>query len=227
MELSKPTLNGEEGDLKTETQITFAWVFKRILILLHPVTPFISEELWQKFHPNDGLLINANWDEINITANKDSYERIEWALQAIGSIRSARSRLNIAASLRLPLKIVNLSSDKSDWLDDVRVMLESMARVNDIEICDEYKGAAIRLPIQEATFTIPAEGVLDIEAERKRLQLSVDKQQAEIKKLSSKLDNESFTSKAPEKVIAEVREKLAAATGVLDSLRNAESMLEN
>ena len=226
LELSKPALNGDDEKLKTETQITAATVFKRILLILHPVVPFISEELWQKFHPDDGLLINGEWSDLQIKANQDSYERIEWVLQAIGFIRSARARLNISPAMRLPLKIINLSPDKADWLDSVRVMLESMARVNDIEICDEYKGAAIRLPIEEAVLTIPADGVLDIVAERQRLQLSVDKQQVEIKKLSSKLDNKEFTSKAPEKVILEVREKLAAAEEVLHSLQNALTMLE-
>lgn len=226
LELSKPALNGDDENLKKETQITAAWTLKRMLLLLHPIAPFISEELWQKFYKDEGLLINAKWQNLDITPADDSLKRIEWALKVITNIRSARARLNIAASLNLPLKIVNLDDAKKLWLDDLKVMLKTMARLSDITLEEKYNDPAIRIPIEEAIFTIPATDVFDIAAEKKRLQDSIAKQQEEIDKLNKKLNNKEFTAKAPEKIIAQVQQKHIAAEEILQSLRSAENMLE-
>lgn len=231
LEMIKPILYAEDSLLKDEVRSAAAWFLQQILLYLHPFVPFVTEELWQKFYPNKGLLITATWPHIDIgDVCEAAYPQVEWALQAVVEIRSARARLNIAPAKMLDVKITDLACDKQAWLEGVGNIIEKLGRVQNIAWVASDSPAvqqpAIRIVIQEATFVIAVAGVLDIDAEKARLKTAAAKQGGEITKLQAKLNNENFTAKAPPHIIAANCEKLQDAENIFASLKKAINMLD-
>lgn len=228
LELIKPVLQGDDGDAKEEARATAAWALDQILLLAHPVIPFITEELWQKTHPaRPSRLIAADWpvysDELIDTAVN---EQIDWVVRLITQIRAVRAEMNVPAGAKVPMYLKDAGEKASEYLATNMDVILRLARLESAEMLsgDVPKGA-VQDVIDEATIILPVADVLDLDAERERLDREIAKQDKEIQKFEGKLNNEKFVANAPEEVVATERERLSEAKQAREKLVEAQERL--
>ena len=208
VELSKPVLQGEDGPAKDETRAVTAFVIRETAKLLHPVMPFITEELWDKLghRSRHGMLIGQPWPApAPVDAAADA--EIGWLVKLISDIRSARSELNVPAGAKLNLLVVGGNEITKQRLETHRAAIERLARIEGIEAAAAAPKAALQIVVGEATYALPVGDVIDLKAESARLQKEIKKLGDEIAKIDAKLGNAAFVSRAPEEVVEEQRER--------------------
>ncbi|HEY2874219.1 MAG TPA: valine--tRNA ligase [Reyranella sp.] len=212
VELTKPTLQGADGAEKDETRAVTAFVLRETVKLLHPVMPFITEELWDKLgHRADhGMLIGQPWPAAAATDAAADAE-MNWLVTLISDIRSARSELNVPAGARLKLQVVGANAGTQQRLDTHRAAIERLARVEGIAAATAAPKASLQIVLGEATYALPVGEVIDLKAEAARLAKEIKKLADEIAKIDAKLGNANFVSRAPEEVVEEQRERRAQA----------------
>ncbi len=221
LELSKPLLSGEDGAEKDETKATFAWVLDQILKLLHPFMPFITEELWGKIGgTRETHLIVADWPTYGEDlVDADAVTELTWLQTLITNIRSVRADMNIPPSKKAPLLMCAKTLDPR--LATYAPQLSPMARVERVELADTAPEASLQTVVDGVQFAIPLAGLIDMEAERKRLSKEIEKAQSEIEKIDRKLGNEAFVAKAPEKVVNLQKERRAGYVAEVETLQAA------
>ena len=229
LELAKPILQGDDGTAKTETRATAAWVLDKILHLLHPVMPFMTEELWQQLADNRPYkLIQGEWPELDVSLVDDTVnEEIDWLVRLITSIRAVRSEMNVPAGATTPLFYQGASEHTVANLDQHLDLLKRLARIDSVTATDSVGEGAIQLVVDEATFVLPLADVMDLSAERTRLEKEISKIDADIAKSDKKLGNESFMAKAPAEVIETERGRRDEAAGSRERLSRALERLSN
>ena len=209
LELIKPVLNGPDGRAKEETRATVAWVLDRMLALLHPFMPFISEELWAwAGEGRRGLLALSEWPAPAFVDDAAAAE-IGWLIELIAAIRSVRSEMNVPPAAMVPLAVSGGSAKTLERLRTHEVAIGRLARIASFAIAGEPLKGAVQLLIGEATLSLPLAGIIDIAAEKTRLQRDVEKADKEIARIDAKLGNAQFMAKAPEEVVEEQRERRA------------------
>ncbi|MBS0523608.1 MAG: valine--tRNA ligase [Proteobacteria bacterium] len=212
VELTKPILQGADGAEKDETRAATAFVLRETVKLLHPVMPFITEELWDKLghRAEHGMLISQPWPAPSaIDAAADA--EMSWLVTLISDIRSARSELNVPAGAKLELFAVGANAGTQQRLDTHRAAIERLARVEGIETAAVPPKASLQIVLGEATYALPVGEVIDLEAEGARLAKEIKKLADEVGKIDAKLGNANFVSRAPEEVVEEQRERRAHA----------------
>ena len=214
LELIKPVLQGGEAGGE-ETRAVAGWVLDQILVLLHPFMPFITEELWHAMGPRDHDLIVAQWPMADARALDPEAEReIDWLIRLVGDIRAARTELNVPPGARLPLHVRDAHDDTLARLDRQASVLARLARVDRAE-GDAASGGAAQVVVDEATFILPLEGVIDLDAERARLTKAIAAAEKERDALGTRLGNASFVERAKpeavEKARADHADKMAEA----------------
>jgi len=227
LEFTKPVLTGDDEAAKAETQATAAWVLDQLLHLLHPIMPFITEELWEKMAPNrEGRLITARWPEFPETLADPQIEaEMDWVIRCVSAIRAVRSEMNVPPAARIPLVVGNAGEATRARLEAHGDVISVMARLDAITFGDthddEVPKGALQIVLDEATLILPLAGIIDVAAEKARLEKEIAHQKDEISRFDKKLANEKFIAKAPAEVVAEQREKREAAMGELDKLGQA------
>ncbi|UWQ16923.1 valine--tRNA ligase [Jannaschia sp. M317] len=213
VELSKPILQGEASDIKSETQATMGWVLTQCMTLLHPFMPFITEELWS-VTGHDGMLVHGAWPEGLTSEHVDSTAETEirWVIGFIESIRSARAQMNVPASAHIPVVAVDWSKNAAQAFDNNKDMISALARIEGLTEGAAPKGA-IAVTTGGGRFALPLDGVIDTAAERARLEKSLAKLGKEIKGLQGRVKNPKFAESAPPEVVEEARANLAAREG--------------
>ena len=208
VELTKPILQGEDGPAKDETRAVTAFVLRETVKLLHPVMPFITEELWDKLghRAEHGMLIGQPWPAPAPTDAAADAE-IGWLVKLISDIRSARAELNVPAGAKLKLLVVGANDTTKQRIDTHRAAIERLARIEGIEAAAAAPKAALQIVVGEATYALPVGEVIDLKAEGARLQKEIKKLGDEIAKIDAKLGNAAFVSRAPEEVVEEQRER--------------------
>jgi valyl-tRNA synthetase len=208
VELSKPVLQGEDGPGKDETRAVTAFVIAETAKLLHPVMPFITEELWDKLghRAQHGMLIGQPWPR-PAPVDADADAEIGWLVKLISDIRSARSELNVPAGAKLKLLIVGADDTTKKRVEMHRAAVERLARIEGIEAAASAPKAALQIVVGEAIYALPVGDVIDLKAESARLQKEIKKLGDEIGKIDAKLGNAAFVSRAPEEVVEEQRER--------------------
>jgi valyl-tRNA synthetase len=218
VELSKPVLNGADEAAKAETRATTAWVLDVVLKLLHPVMPFLTEELWEKTadlgapRAAQGFLMTTRWPDLSeslIDAGADA--EIELIVAAISEGRSVRQELNVPPSARPPLLVVEASAAQRRVLETAAPLVAQLLRVAEMRFVDAAPVGAIPYVVSGATLALPVADFIDLAAEKARLAKEVAGHDAEAGKLRKKLDNPDFVARAPEEVVEENRERLAEA----------------
>ncbi len=227
LEFTKPVLSGDDEAAKAETQATAGWVLDQLLHLLHPIMPFITEELWEKMVPNrGGGLITARWPEFPDTLADPQIEaEMDWVIRCVSAIRAVRSEMSVPPTAKIPLMVGNAGEVTSARLETHGDVISVMARLDSITRGDahddEVPKGALQIVLDEATLILPLAGIIDVAAEQARLQKEIAHQNDEISRFDKKLANEKFIAKAPPEVVAEQREKREAALGELDKLGQA------
>jgi valyl-tRNA synthetase len=228
VELAKPYLQGEDGAAKAETRATAAWVLDQILHLMHPITPYITEELWQQLDDNRATpLIVSEWPELNdawIDADVDA--EMDWVVRLITQIRGLRSEMNVPPSAKLPLLLKDANADEQARLVSHTELLMRVARLSSVDVLNgDVPNGAVQAVLDGATVVLPIADVIDIDAEKSRLDKEIDKQRSEISHFEKKLGNEKFVANAPEEVVAVEREKLAEAKLSVQKLVDAKDRM--
>jgi len=217
VELSKPLLKGADELAKAETQATAAWALDVILKLLHPIMPFLTEELWAQTADlgaprPEGMLISARWPDLPpslVDAAADA--EIGLIIEAISEGRSVRQELNVPLSARPPLLVIEASAEQRRVLSNAAPLVAQLLRVSEVAFVEAAPAGAIPYVVSGATLALPVADFIDLAAEKARLAKEVAGHEAEATKLRKKLDNPDFVARAPEEVVEENRERLAEA----------------
>ena len=222
VELTKPILQGADGAEKDETRAVTAFVLRETVKLLHPVMPFITEELWDKLghRAEHGALIGQPWPApLALDAASDA--EIGWLVKLISDIRSARAELNVPAAAKLRMLVVGGDGTTAARLETHRAAIERLARIEGIEAAPAAPKGALQIVVGEATYALPVTDVIDLKAEGARLQKEIKKLADEVVKIDAKLGNAAFVSKAPEEVVEEQRERRSQAEQTHERLSTA------
>ena len=233
LELAKPVLMGADSPAKAETQASIAWARDEILKLLHPFMPFLTEELWAVTETRDGLLALAQWPlkaqaapiiepamsadplampviipaEVEQFSDPAAESEIGWLTELVSSIRSLRAEMNIPPATLFPLVLVGASADIKSRAERWSDVMKRLARLGDISFADRAPDGSVQLLVRGEVAAIPLKGVIDLGAEKIRLEKALAQADADIKRVDAKLGNEKFVANAPEEVIDEQREK--------------------
>ena len=238
LELSKPIL---QSDTATEaekrgTRRTLVRVLESLLRLLHPITPFITEEAWQSVAPLAGVdtrnrrtIMTQPYPLTNEALIDESAEaELEWVKQVIMGIRRIRSEMNIAPSKPLPVLMTQMSDNDQAWLKNNEVFLKKLARLARIETIasDEQAPESAVALVGEMKVLIPMAGLIDKDAELSRLDKDMQKLGKELDRLIGKLNNDNFVSKAPAAVVDKEKQKRDDAESALKNLKDQYAKIE-
>lgn len=222
VELSKPLLQGDDAAAVAETKATLSWVLDQCLILLHPIMPFITEQLWGDIAERQKMLIHADWPTYGAElVDADADREMNWVVSLIEQIRSVRTEMRVNAGAKIPMVQLALDDAGKGAMERNLPMIMRLGRIEAVTTADEAPKGAVTLPVEGGSFCLPLADVIDIEEEKARLQKGMDKLTKEIGGLTGKLANEKFVANAPEAVVAENRERLEAAGVELDTLKAA------
>jgi valyl-tRNA synthetase len=216
IEFSKPILQGEDAQSRRETQATTAWVLGRILHLLHPFMPFITEELWHGLGgENAGLLITAPWPELRVAEPDQAAAEMEWVVAAISAVRAVRAEINVPPAARVPLLVRDAEPEAAERLSrhaEHFLRLARIERIDRLAAGASLPPGAVQIVVEGATLVLPLGDVVDLERERARLAREIGRLDSEIAKIAAKLSNPQFLAKAKAEIIEDQREREADAS---------------
>ncbi|MDF1853903.1 valine--tRNA ligase [Pseudooceanicola sp.] len=223
VEFSKPLLQ-EDAAEKPETRQVMAYVLDQCMILLHPIMPFVTEELWQTTGTRAKMLIHADWPEIAAAdlADPEADREMGWVIALIEDIRSARAQVHVPAGLHLPLVSTGLDAAAQGAWARNEALIARLARLEGLSLVEAFPKGCITIPAEGATFGLPLAGVIDVAEEQARLNKTLQKLGKEIGGLEGRLKNPKFAESAPEEVVAEAQANLAARQ---DEARQIEAAL--
>lgn len=236
LELSKPTLNDATSSeaQKRGTRHTLVNVLESLLRLIHPFMPFITEEIWLRVMPltsqsGPSIMLQAFpvFDEGKL--DDVAINDIEWLKAFIMGVRNIRGEMDISPNKPLNVFLKNAGDKDQQRLATMRLVLQKLAKLEDIVVLDEEGAAPISASaiVGEMEVLIPMAGLIDKEAELSRIAKSIEKINKDFQRTQGKLNNESFVSKAPEQVIAKEKDKLADYESQLTKLQEQKERIEN
>ena len=210
IEISKTRFKKDNESYTNTVKSVSKYVLKNIIILLHPYSPFVTEEIWSKLKKhNDSDLIVKDWPKIeNKWINKSLEDEMEILKSLISSIRTIRSQMNVPPN-KLCKMIVQCNSEQKSILNSHSLIIKSLAKIETIEMTEDSKK-----PSQSATaivdnmeIFIPLKGIIDFDIEKKRLQKRIKELNNHLIGANSKLKNKEFLKRAPKNIIDREKEK--------------------
>ncbi|CAN7409386.1 valine--tRNA ligase [Pararhizobium sp. LjRoot235] len=221
LELLKPVFGGEDEAAKAESQACVAYVLDETYKLLHPFMPFMTEELWAQTagegKTRDGLLCHAEWPAAPYGDDAAAGE-INWLIDLVSGIRSVRSEMNVPPAAIAPLVVVEASTLTKERLQSHAAAIRRLARVDAIDLAATAPKGSAQIVIGEATVCLPLGSLIDLVAERSRLEKAIGKVDQERERILGKLSNEKFVANARPDVVDAERERLAELDGQKTSL---------
>jgi valyl-tRNA synthetase len=217
LEFTKPILQGDDEAARAETQATTAWVLAQTLHLLHPLMPFVTEELWRQFGvaadgTGAGMLITSQWPDLPPDLrDPDAAAEMEWVVAAVSAIRAIRTEVNVPAGARLPLLFKDADPTTAARLKRHHEHFERLARVERIDMVDTVPEGGVAAIVEGATLILRVGEVIDLGREKARLAKEIGRIDADLAKFATKLANPAFLAKAKAEVIDEQREREADA----------------
>ncbi|MBV9262491.1 MAG: class I tRNA ligase family protein, partial [Pseudolabrys sp.] len=224
LELAKPVLLGADGPAKTETRAMVCWARDEILRILHPFMPFITEELWGVTAQHDALLALSSWPQLEGLADDKAEAEIGWVIDLITAIRSVKAEMNTNAVI--PLVLAGVSAETQARANRWDDFIKRLARVSEISSAADAPQGSVQLVVRGEVAALPLKGVIDLAAERARLDKEKRKAEADIARSDAKLANEKFVANAAEEVVEEERGKREEAVGRKTKFEEALKRLE-
>lgn len=226
LELAKPAFAAENSAEQTEIRAVAAHVLGTILQMMHPVIPFVTEELWQSFGYG-GSVAQSSWPVSVAPRDAEAAsQEMDWVIRLIGEIRTIRSEMNIPPAQTVPVQLRDAGPETLARAERWAAVIGRMARVASISsLAGEPPKAAALTVIDEATLVLPLEGLIDITAEIQRLEKEIDRLGNEIDKVERKLGNADFVARAKPEIVEENRERLTSFTHDRSRLQAALSRL--
>ncbi|SEJ53572.1 valine--tRNA ligase [Frateuria terrea] len=226
LELSKPALSGEDAAAAASTRHTLLVVLETVLRALHPIIPFITEEIWQAVAPRLGMqgqgIMERPWpDARELPTDVAASAEIEWVKAVLSGIRRIRSEMNIAPGKTIPLLLAD--GDEPDRARAIKfaAQIAFLARTDVpqwIEPGAEEPATAAAV-VGSLRVLIPLAGLIDLGAEKARLGKEIARIEGEIKKCEGKLGNANFVANAPAEVVAQERQRIVDWGTQLEALR--------
>ncbi|ARS27150.1 valine--tRNA ligase [Sphingomonas sp. KC8] len=205
LELIKP-LFAEDGAGATETRTVAGWVLDQILVMLHPFMPFITEELWHALGDRPYDLILAKWPMADARAiDPAAQQEIDWLIRLVSEVRAARSELNVPPGAKLPAHVRDAGPETLARLERQAAAIARLARISEVRVDPAPAGGAAQLVVDEATFVLPLEGVIDLAAEKARLAKAIAGAEKERDALAKRLGSPGFAEKAKPEAVAKAR----------------------
>jgi valyl-tRNA synthetase len=223
LEFTKPVIAGSDDQAREETRAVTAYVLRGILQMLHPMMPFVTEELWDKLgHGADGMLILAPWpDTAKLPRDEAAKAELDWVVRAVTELRVLRAEMNVPNAARLELGIREASPDAARILRLHAGSIATLARLERIAFDAPARPGTAQLVLDGATAAVPLAGVIDPAAEIARLGKEIDRQRVAIDKIDRKLANADFLAKADPVVVDEQRERREETASALARLETA------
>ena len=211
LEFSKPILQGDDAGAKAETEQTLRWVLDQCLILLHPIMPFITEELWQLADSRAKMLVHADWPTYTAAelVDTDADSEMNWVIDLIDNVRSARAQVHVRAGAKVPLLVTGLDAKGQSAWDNNHVLIQRLARIESLAHVGDFPKGCVTIPMAGGTFGIPLADLIDVAEEIARLEKTMQKLGKELGGLRGRLNNPKFVASAPDEVVAEAKANLA------------------
>ena len=223
IELTKDVLYGQDAEARERTRTVLCFVLENLLRLLHPFTPFITEEIWQVLPGRRpcATIMQATYPiAAGIPRFSDGADKMELIMEVIKGIRNIRGEMNVAPSKKIPVLLDCKNAATGRVVAEGEAYIRSLARLEEL-----VTGVAIERPKQSATqvagdveILIPLAGLIDIEEEEKRLDKEINKVEKDVRMFEKKLANEDFVARAPAEVLEKNRIKLQDARDKLQVL---------
>lgn len=221
LELLKPVFSGEDEAAKRESQACVAYVLDEIYKLLHPFMPFMTEELWDQTagegRERPGLLCHAEWPSASY-ADDAAADEINWLIDLVSGIRSVRSEMNVPPAATAPLIVVAANALTRERLERHASAIGRLARVEHIDHAAVAPRGSAQIVVGEATACLPLGNLIDLSAEKSRLEKAISKVEVERERILGKLANEKFVANAKPELVDAERERLVELDLQKDSL---------
>lgn len=234
VEITKPILTKINSQEQQETLACLIFILETCLRLLHPLMPFVTEEIWQAIAPfagktSDSLMIQTYPQHDKTKKDSDAEQDLNWLKNIVHTIRTLRSEMNIVPGKKIPLLLYK--GNKKDYKNTRQFLNEilNLAKISEISWLTEKKintNHAIGI-VGNLELLIPMEGLIDIAAEVQRLKKEILKIKKEIERSKSKLDNTAFIKKAPPEIIAQEQQRLFDFTAIYTKLQNQLNLFIN
>ena len=210
-----------KGSFDEETRAVAGWVLDQILVMLHPFMPFITEELWNKLGERPHELIVAQWPAPQAAVDPAAKAEVEWLIALIGNLRTAKNELGIAPGARLDAYLPEASAATRGIIERNPGAIDRLARLSAIRFEPAPAGAAMQVGAGDANIVIPLEGVIDIAAEKTRLEKALAAAEKEAKSLDGRLSNPAFVEKAKPEAVEKARADHAMHAAEAERLKAA------
>ena len=226
VELAKPALNGDDQAAADSTRHTLLFVLERLLRLLHPLVPFVTEELWQQVAPRLGIagdtIMTQRYPQagdVDATAFAQADGDIEWLKAMVSALRRVRSELGLSPSKQVGLLVRGGGDLECARLGRFDAQLRFLSRLSSIDVLQGDPPSAAAARVGELDLFVPLEGLVDLDAERSRIDKELKKVEGELAKSQGKLASETFVANAPPAVVEQERVRLAEWTSQRDALK--------
>ena len=212
VELSKPLLQGDDAEARAETRATMRWVLDQCMVLLHPIMPFITEELWGLTGNRAKMVVHTDWPAYAAAdlIDADADREMNWVISVIENTRSARAQMRVPAGLYVPMLVTEIDANGQAAWDRNEALIKRLARIDSLTKADELPKGTISIAAPGASFGLPLADIIDIGAEKERLEKAKGKLAKELGGLRGRLNNPKFVASAPEEVVEEAKANLAA-----------------
>ena len=226
LEFTKPILAGDDEAAAAETRRTAGWALDRLLVMLHPVMPFVTEELWRRLDENRPTrLIACRWPGDEAPIDAAAAAEMDWVVRLISLVRTVRAELNVPPAARLAALLKDGGAAAEARLERHRRLVLRLARLESIAPAAAVPPGSAQAPIDGATLILPLAGIVDLAAEGARLAREIDRAGRDLSGLERKLANEAFLARAPAAVVEEARRRRDEAAATRQRLAAARAML--
>jgi len=212
-----------KGAFDDETKRVAAWAFDQILAMLHPLMPFITEELWNAMGERPYDLIVARWPEPEAQVDVHAKAEIEWLIRFINEVRATRTALNVPPSAILEASQWNEGEQQGNWRRQHGAAIRRLSRVGNFKnlISSEKGGNSAQFGVDGATYFLDLEGVIDLDAEKSRLAKAAEAAEKDRDGLAARLANPAFAERAKPEAVEKARADHEAKSAEADRLRAA------
>ncbi|MCJ8312899.1 MAG: valine--tRNA ligase, partial [Saccharospirillaceae bacterium] len=236
LELSKPALTSDQSSeaLKRGTRFTLVNVLEQLMRIIHPIMPFITEEIWLTLKPltgktGDSIMLEPFPEFDETQKDTQAQADLEWLKSVTLAVRNIRGEMDISPKKALTVILQNMTEQTSTCLNNNEAFLKTLTNIEDIQILanDEETPLSATALIGEVKLSVPMAGLIDVVAEQARLQKEVDKITKELKRIEGKLNNQKFMANAPEDVVAKERGKAEGYNQKLNGLKDQIEKMSN
>ena len=230
IELAKPRLYGKEGaEAQLQAQQASAIVLRDALVLLHPIMPFITEELWQQLpHEGESIMVSA-WPALDRLEDPEAEMQMQMVMDAVKAVRGLRHDMNVPTGKRAPVYLVSDDADMRALFEAQKEDFQLLAFASDVAVSEDNQltEQAVSTVSGGVQIFLPLKDLVHLDEEIARMEKEEKRLQGELKRLSGKLSNQGFVTKAPAEVVAQERQKLETYQGDLTTVQERLALLKS